>query len=278
MALAARALVWAAFVVLFAMPSVAAAQGLRQPTVDIRDDADKNVTGATVVLDGQDKGKAPVAFAAVPGRHLVEVTRDGFQSYALWIELGVDRVLSPTLAPVAATDTATGMREGVAAPPPAMPGKAPRIIASIGLAMPVYIWAEPTGMSPGVTTTPDQKQSLAQSIAVGYVVNPRVNVFLSALFFETVHTNMGTTGFAFGGVAAFASLRLWRGLSLGAGPMVFYREFLKSQNDLGALFVLAYPIKLPDQFALTFVVNSPQAWLNRPVIAITPGVSLSRRF
>ena len=144
--------------------------------------------------------------------------------------------------------------------------------------MPVYIWAEPTGMSPGVTTTPNQKLSFAQSLALGYVLNPRVSLFASALFFETVHTSMGPTGFAFGGVAALASFKLWRGLSFGLGPMVFYREFLKTQNDLGALFVLAYSIKLPEQFALNFVVNSPQAWVNRPLIAITPGLSLARRF
>ena len=42
------------------------------PRIDIRADADQNVFGATVYLDGQSQGSAPVLLTTTAGRHLVE--------------------------------------------------------------------------------------------------------------------------------------------------------------------------------------------------------------
>lgn len=57
------------------------------PRIDVRADADQNVFGATVLLDGQPQGQAPVLLTTTPGRHLVQLQKDGFLPYETWIEV-----------------------------------------------------------------------------------------------------------------------------------------------------------------------------------------------
>ncbi|MBK9033952.1 MAG: PEGA domain-containing protein [Myxococcales bacterium] len=57
------------------------------PRIDIRADADQNVFGATVYLDGQSQGAAPVLLTTTSGRHLVELKREGFDNFQTWVEV-----------------------------------------------------------------------------------------------------------------------------------------------------------------------------------------------
>lgn len=59
---------------------------LDPPRIDVRADADRNIFGATVFLDGQNQGTAPVLLTTDPGRHLVEIKREGFETFSTWVE------------------------------------------------------------------------------------------------------------------------------------------------------------------------------------------------
>src|ERR1043165_2407366 len=70
---------------------------LDPPRIDVRADADKNVFGATILLDGQPQGQAPMLLTTSAGRHLVQIRKDGFEEYSAWLETKEDQV--PTFAP-----------------------------------------------------------------------------------------------------------------------------------------------------------------------------------
>jgi outer membrane receptor for ferrienterochelin and colicins len=53
---------------------------LDPPRIDVRADADKNMFGATVFLDGQNQGTAPVLLTTDTGRHLVEIKKASSRS------------------------------------------------------------------------------------------------------------------------------------------------------------------------------------------------------
>ncbi len=73
------------------------------PRIDIRADADQNVFGATVYLDGQSQGSAPVLLTTTAGRHLVELKREGFDNFQTWVEVKDNEKanLTPVLKAVA---------------------------------------------------------------------------------------------------------------------------------------------------------------------------------
>ena len=73
------------------------------PRIDIRADADQNVFGATVYLDGQSQGSAPVLLTTAAGRHLVELKREGFDNFQTWVEVKDNEKasLTPVLKPIA---------------------------------------------------------------------------------------------------------------------------------------------------------------------------------
>jgi hypothetical protein len=68
------------------------------PRIDVRADADNNLYGAQVILDGQPQGTAPIVLTTTPGRHLLEIKKPGFEPLASWIEAKTDQV--QTLAPM----------------------------------------------------------------------------------------------------------------------------------------------------------------------------------
>jgi hypothetical protein len=56
------------------------------PKIDVRIDADpKGMPGAPLFLDGQPVGQAPMVITTTPGRHLLEIKKDGFKPYQQWI-------------------------------------------------------------------------------------------------------------------------------------------------------------------------------------------------
>jgi hypothetical protein len=56
------------------------------PKIDVSAAADKNIFGAAVFLDGQPQGTAPVVLTTTPGRHLIELRKDGFEPFQQWVE------------------------------------------------------------------------------------------------------------------------------------------------------------------------------------------------
>lgn len=56
------------------------------PKIDVKADADpKGMSGATVLLDGEVKGNAPVTLTTTEGRHLIHIQKDGYEAYESWI-------------------------------------------------------------------------------------------------------------------------------------------------------------------------------------------------
>jgi hypothetical protein len=55
--------------------------------IDVRADADPGVTGATVTIDGQPGGTAPIVLKATGGRHQLEIKQAGFETFAQAIEV-----------------------------------------------------------------------------------------------------------------------------------------------------------------------------------------------
>jgi hypothetical protein len=76
---------------------------LDPPKIDVRADADKNMFGATVLLDGQPQGQAPVVLTTSEGRHLVQIKKEGFEDYSAWLETKDNQVqtFAPTLKEIA---------------------------------------------------------------------------------------------------------------------------------------------------------------------------------
>ncbi|MDX2092860.1 MAG: PEGA domain-containing protein [Kofleriaceae bacterium] len=73
------------------------------PKIDVRADADKNLYGAQVSLDGQPQGVVPVVITTTAGRHLLEIKKDGFEGFSSWIEAKMDQIqtIAPTLKEIA---------------------------------------------------------------------------------------------------------------------------------------------------------------------------------
>ena len=73
------------------------------PKIDVRADADKNLFGAQLFLDGQPQGQVPMQLQTTPGRHLLEIKKDGFETLSQWIDAKENQVqtLSPTLKEIA---------------------------------------------------------------------------------------------------------------------------------------------------------------------------------
>jgi hypothetical protein len=71
---------------------------LDPPKIDVRADADKNMFGATILLDGQPQGQAPMVLTTTAGRHLVQIKKEGFEDYQAWLETKDNQV--QTVAPV----------------------------------------------------------------------------------------------------------------------------------------------------------------------------------
>ncbi|HEY5947144.1 MAG TPA: PEGA domain-containing protein [Kofleriaceae bacterium] len=56
------------------------------PKIDVKADADpKGVAGAQVWVDGEMKGQAPVTVTVNAGRHLLQLKKDGYETYETWI-------------------------------------------------------------------------------------------------------------------------------------------------------------------------------------------------
>lgn len=166
-------------------------------------------------------------------------------------------------------------------PDPAPPKLAPpKFFVAAGVAVPFLIRADPGAPIKAMTFTPDERTSVAQALTVGYIINPKISVAVNALFLETLRadTDMAKTGFAFGGIAAVVQYRFYKTLTFSAGPMFFYRSYFEYKNDIGAQYALAYGMPLPNKFGLSFVIASPQAYKERPVYALTAGVTLAKRF
>ena len=74
-----------------------------KPKIDVRADADKNVFGATVVLDGQPQGQAPMVLTTTAGRHQVVLQKVGFEDYSAWLEVKDNQVqtFAPTIKEIA---------------------------------------------------------------------------------------------------------------------------------------------------------------------------------
>ena len=69
------------------------------PKIDVRADADKNMFGATVYLDGQAQGQAPMLLTTTPGRHQIRIVKDGFDPLETWVDAKENTVetYAPTL-------------------------------------------------------------------------------------------------------------------------------------------------------------------------------------
>jgi hypothetical protein len=56
------------------------------PKIDIKADADpKGIAGAQVWLDGEMKGAAPITLTVTEGRHLLQLKKDGYETYETWV-------------------------------------------------------------------------------------------------------------------------------------------------------------------------------------------------
>lgn len=68
------------------------------PKIDIRADADQNMFGASISVDGQVQGTVPTIVITTTGRHLVEIRKEGFEPFSSWVETKENEKV--TLTPV----------------------------------------------------------------------------------------------------------------------------------------------------------------------------------
>ncbi|HTL33743.1 MAG TPA: PEGA domain-containing protein [Kofleriaceae bacterium] len=70
------------------------------PKIDIKADADpKGIAGAQVWVDGEMKGAAPITLTVTEGRHLLQLKKDGYETYETWVPTSNNNTatLLPTL-------------------------------------------------------------------------------------------------------------------------------------------------------------------------------------
>lgn len=70
------------------------------PKIDVRVDGDpKGMSGATVLLDGEAKGQAPVVITTTPGRHQLRIEKEGFEPFETWFTASENhtQTVMPTL-------------------------------------------------------------------------------------------------------------------------------------------------------------------------------------
>lgn len=76
----------------------------RRPQIEVRADADRNLVGATVSVDGVPQGdvQGPLVIQTTAGRHLVEIKKAGFETFSSWVDLTSTPsiVLTPALKEV----------------------------------------------------------------------------------------------------------------------------------------------------------------------------------
>lgn len=77
---------------------------VRKPQLEVRADADPNLIGAAVSVDGQPAGvvQGPLVIPTTAARHLVEITKAGYQPLSQWVDLTTNPslVLTPMLAAI----------------------------------------------------------------------------------------------------------------------------------------------------------------------------------
>lgn len=76
---------------------------LDPPRIDVRADADKNLFGAQLYVDGELKGQVPMLVDVEPGRHQVEIRKEGFETLTQWITAKENEkvTLAPALKEIA---------------------------------------------------------------------------------------------------------------------------------------------------------------------------------
>jgi hypothetical protein len=158
--------------------------------------------------------------------------------------------------------------------------KPPRFTVGYGLSMPFYIYTSSAGMVPTTHTTPDERLTVVQAVSVGYAIHPRVTLLAVGLFMNVVWVDqaMGKTGWAAGAIAPSALIRLWKGFSVSAGPLIWYRARFKNETDLGAQYSFGYSVPVGDSLRIRFAVNSPQSYVNRVTAATSLGAAAFYRF
>lgn len=67
------------------------------PKIAVLADADKNMFGATITVDGQPVGQVPMTVTTTAGRHLVQITKEGFEKFEQWVDAQPNNTF--TLAP-----------------------------------------------------------------------------------------------------------------------------------------------------------------------------------
>src|SRR5215470_4228872 len=65
--------------------TVTLSKGSAGGSIEIQSAGDPNIAGATLYIDGEAKGTAPVVAEASEGRHLVEVKKPSFGDFAQWV-------------------------------------------------------------------------------------------------------------------------------------------------------------------------------------------------
>lgn len=77
---------------------------IKKPQLEIRADADPNLIGAAVSVDGQPSGvvSGPLVIQTTAARHLVEITKPGYQPLSQWVDLTTNPtlILTPMLVAI----------------------------------------------------------------------------------------------------------------------------------------------------------------------------------
>jgi hypothetical protein len=77
----------------------------RRPQIEIQPSADPNLIGATVSIDGENRGPmtGPMTIQTTVGRHQIEIKKEGFETLTQWIDLTTNPsvIITPQLKAIA---------------------------------------------------------------------------------------------------------------------------------------------------------------------------------
>jgi len=178
---------------------------------------------------------------------------------------------SPTEQTAPADEPAT---EALAPAPP--PG---RFIAHLNVGFVAMNWLGAHGGSGAHTVTVADRLLILQLMGFGYFITPHLRVMLSVQFVELLAGGPdGASTFVLGGAIPWLAWHPWGPFFVGAGPLLAFQSYGKSQLDAGLWTAVGAAWGIGAGFALGAAVQVPITFEVRTAVTVAPAAFVAYRF
>ena len=182
------------------------------------------------------------------------------------------------LEPIRLVDGPASSKAPLAETPRGVSGPRRRPFMAVLAAVPAVTYVGPTTSQSSETFGPGHRLVVAQLVAVGYVVNPRVRFGLIGIFNEALTgLRPGADRWQFGGVAPVA-IRTPGRFVIGGGPIFGYRSGGKDQANVGAVIVSGVSVPVRKGVSLNIVAPVTAQFTHRVTVAVGVAAGIAKVF